>query len=194
MIHCVKADLIRALEVGQGVSVYPGLTDVLDNRVIKIYRERDQVENDPTYKQVVTYTVVGFDGKVLSYRRRTGDDRLTGLKSIGIGGHVEDRDEDIRFAAERELEEEIGMYSGGWGNNVLTINDDSDDVGLHHIGVVQYVKLIAYDPDFEDSIIDPELVCLEDVDISEYESWSQLLIEYLSNSDVERIFDTPQWR
>ena len=57
---------------------------------------RSQVEEDPSYKQLIPYVIMACDGKYLSYVRgkRAGETRLLNLRSIGIGGHINPIDAD----------------------------------------------------------------------------------------------------
>lgn len=114
---------------------------------------RAAAEEDPAWKQIIGYVVlrhVGGEGEtILSYRRgaRGGEKRLTALRSIGLGGHINPRDESLfaapgweayRAAVARELAEEVGLAE----DNVLrrrlvgVLNDDSTPVGRVHFGLI----------------------------------------------------------
>src|SRR5262249_36192992 len=50
---------------------------------------RDLAEDDPSFKQLIPYVVLRFDGQLFHYRRATGGEkRLWARRSIGIGGHI----------------------------------------------------------------------------------------------------------
>src|SRR4030042_1570946 len=51
---------------------------------------RSEAEKDPSYKQIIPYVIMCHNGKFLSYVRgkKAGEKRLLGLRSIGIGGHI----------------------------------------------------------------------------------------------------------
>jgi len=130
----------------------------------KTYRNRHTpnddcppVEEDNRYKQLIPYIVVVNDkGQILAYNRgwKGGEDRLKGRWAIGFGGHVNDQDADWLDGLFREIREELdvpGAISHGWVPNQDTgssklhgpigfINDDSDDVGRHHLGVVYVLR------------------------------------------------------
>lgn len=95
-------------------------------------REREALEPDEGYRQVLPYVVVrqiGRDGvlRYLAYRRtkRVGEQRLAGKVSIGFGGHIDAADVVVRGdstidlratildCAERELREELGVMQAG---------------------------------------------------------------------------------
>jgi predicted NUDIX family phosphoesterase len=53
--------------------------------------------------------VTNTDGLILVYDRCGQEERLHGKMSIGIGGHVELLDDNVKDAADRELLEETGL-------------------------------------------------------------------------------------
>lgn len=62
---------------------------------LSYFAARHEVEEDPSRKQIIPYTVVrakaawdDSEFQFLSYQRAGGEKRLTGLRSIGFGGHV----------------------------------------------------------------------------------------------------------
>jgi predicted NUDIX family phosphoesterase len=167
------------------------------------FRPRSEVETDSGYKQIVTYCMVFSlrlskdlsieHGGFLAYQRphRGSESRLNSLWSIGIGGHVNYVDMlgklpylGIEDACRRELVEEINYNDAELKRPIFAgfINDDSNDVGRHHIGIVGmmsfYPGLLQVNPEFPDwSLVTPGQLYEE---IDKYESWSQILIrDYL---------------
>ena len=142
--------------------------DALTDRLF--FAERDHMEHDSHYKQIIPYLVLrrgaGEQARVLCYQRRTkhSEARLGGLWSVGFGGHVEpiDRtDEKVRSeglvmaTALRELVEETGLAPGRESFTMAGyINSDSEDVSSVHFGVVFTVDLDSMPGD------DDELVAL----------------------------------
>lgn len=112
---------------------------------------RSKAEDDPSQKQIIPYAVFTFEGKILHYVRgaKSGEKRLVAKGSIGIGGHINDGDESLfsfdrdayRAAVHREIEEEL-KFTGGYTDRVAAlINDDSNEVGRVHLGIVHIVTL-----------------------------------------------------
>lgn len=167
---------------------------------------RHQIEDNPSYKQIIPYTIVQYVNKddilIFSYTRGKsgGEERLKKLKSIGIGGHVSESVKSnrknieihhgpsrsceltyVKLEGMREINEEIKYKQ----NNPLMylcgmINDDSDPVGRVHLGLVYL--LLVNNSDIvgnEECIHDYEMVKPETLKqhINEYESWSKLLID-----------------
>ncbi|MHC4545846.1 MAG: hypothetical protein ACYTDW_15960, partial [Planctomycetota bacterium] len=112
---------------------------------------RSQAEVDPSYKQIIPYVIMACDGKYLSYVRgtRAGEARLVGNRSIGIGGHINPSDDEVPLfdrdfrqmynaAVEREVAEEVAVETGHSDRIVALLNDESNEVGSVHLGIVHY--------------------------------------------------------
>lgn len=111
------------------------------------WMRRGDAEVDPSHKQPIGYCLVINPDlkKVFAYKRESKDQnyhekRLQGKWSWGVGGHIEQKDlkgNPLRESMRRELEEEIEMDGKIYA--ILPfgyINDDSDDVGKVHFGIV----------------------------------------------------------
>lgn len=128
----------------------PQLQDVL--RLPFQFSNREQAEVDDSLKQLIPYVILRHQGRFFVYRRekQVKEGRLAGLKSIGIGGHIDKEDAEgadgahkiYEKALRRELAEEIqgaGEFSFprflGW------INDESNAVGRVHLGAVHVIEV-----------------------------------------------------
>ncbi len=138
MFHGLAMDVERYL----GVLFAPGVLRFVP---------RPQAEADPAYKQLIPYVLMSYDGKYLTYvrGRRAGEARLVGNRSIGIGGHINPTDEMPLFnadsyettylnAVEREVAEEVSVEANHTDSIVALLNDDSNEVGSVHLGVVHH--------------------------------------------------------
>ncbi|MFB0524125.1 MAG: hypothetical protein ACETVZ_01205 [Phycisphaerae bacterium] len=144
------------------VGMFQGLTFDVDRYLRKIFVQgiprfitRLQAEADPAYKQLIPYVIMTYDGKYLSYvrGRRAGEARLVGNRSIGIGGHINPADDMPLFnaqfyetylaAVEREVAEEVSVETGYTNQIVALLNDESNEVGSVHLGIVHYWILDA---------------------------------------------------
>ena len=99
---------------------------------------REEMEHDPTFKQVIPYLVLR-DGPRYFLMRRTragGDARLHERWSIGIGGHLNPGDGDLEGGLLREWSEEVVADFVPEFRLVGLLNDDTTDVGSVHIGAV----------------------------------------------------------
>ena len=147
--------LVIERKVLDQVGMFQGLTFDVDQYLKQIfvadvprYIPRSQAEEDPNYKQIIPYVIMTHQGKYLSYVRgkRAGEGRLKGLGSIGIGGHINPVDDTPLFcndfreaylnAVKREVEEEVCVETEYADRIVALINDDSNEVGQVHLGVV----------------------------------------------------------
>ena len=127
---------------------------IMSQDVIR-FKHRNEVEEDPSFKQIIPYVIIESGGNILHYTRgkKSGEKRLVSKASIGIGGHVSDVDDsmfhnknslmsDIYGAAvEREVFEEINIESTCQKEIVAVLNDDSDPVGQVHFGVIHLWRL-----------------------------------------------------
>jgi len=120
------------------------------------FMPRSQAEVDPSFKQIIPYVIMACDGKYLTYVRgkRAGETRLLGLRSIGIGGHINPIDadnsslfaylyENYLTAVQREVAEEVSVETSHTDRVVALLNDESNEVGSVHLGIVHYWVLDA---------------------------------------------------
>jgi predicted NUDIX family phosphoesterase len=117
-----------------------------------LFLSRTKAEKDPTHKQIIPYVLLTHENKVLHYVRgkKAGEQRLVAKGSIGIGGHMNDGDESLfaldeaayRAGVEREVAEEISINTKFEDCVVALLNDDSNEVGQVHLGIVHIFKLV----------------------------------------------------
>ncbi len=106
------------------------------------YRPRREIEDDPTWKQIIPYVVLRDRGSIFLMRRTRagGDARLHERYSIGIGGHVNSADGGLVGGLRREWDEELVADWEPDFRPVGLLNDDTDPVGAVHLGVVYSVE------------------------------------------------------
>lgn len=149
---------------------------------------RRNLEENPAFKQVIPYVVcMTYDGLILTYERLKGggEKRLHGNYSIGIGGHanpIEHTEDVLMVNAKRELLEEIGIYVDHL-SVVGYINDDSNDVGKVHFGVVYncYVQPEEVNV-IECDTLRVEWKTLEELKHLPLENWSRMIVDCLTKS------------
>jgi predicted NUDIX family phosphoesterase len=156
---------------------------------------RPQAEADPGYKQLIPYVIMSCDGKYLSYvrGRRAGESRLTGLRSIGIGGHINPIDadnsslfaylyENYLTAVQREVAEEVSVEAGHSDKIVALLNDDSTEVGSVHLGIVHHWILDSPNVSRREQVI-TQMAFMSPAELRKVrgsmETWSQLCLELL---------------
>jgi predicted NUDIX family phosphoesterase len=189
----VPTQLFHSLGYFQGFSgqVDQYLTALLDPVQLK-YLPRDEMENDPSFKQLIPYCIFRHRDengvtRLFQYTRgKGGEVRLHAKKSIGVGGHISSVDgegsEAYREGLTRELAEEVAIETVHTENVIGLINDDQTPVGRVHLGVVHLF-------DVETPTIQPREASLalsgfqtvEQIlsEIDAYETWSQITLRAL---------------
>ena len=155
-------------------------------------KRRGDMEEDPEFKQLISYCLLeNQSGEILVYERLSGggEERLHGQSSIGVGGHMNDVvgadsiNEVLRVNAQRELEEEVGLPTEDSQNMEYLgfINDDNNEVGKVHMGVV--FKITVSSNDVESKETDTlRIKWIEKGKIESYddfETWSALILQDL---------------
>ena len=152
------------------------------------FMPRAEVEDDPTYQQVIPYVVFRHGGRYFLTKRlkASSEKRLRQLFSLGVGGHINPGDleagDPVTDGLKREWEEEV-EYAGDFSATLLgLINDDSSPVSRVHVGVVFLVD--GSSPEIairETDKLSGELLSLEEMRMYylEMESWSQIVYDRL---------------
>ena len=155
---------------------------------------RPQAEIDPSYKQLIPYVIMTCNGTYLSYVRgkRAGETRLVAKRSIGIGGHINPVDwtlfsadpyKTYLEAVQREVAEEVTVETNHTDKIIALLNDDSNEVGQVHLGIVHLWTLDEPKVNKKENMITqmgfmtlPELQQVRDT----METWSQICFDGLS--------------
>jgi len=152
------------------------------------FKPRAEVEDDPTYQQIIPYVVFHHGERYfLTHRlRASAERRLRKQYSLGVGGHINPGDleggDPIQDGLRREWEEEV-VYGGKLDVQLLgLLNDDSSPVSKVHLGVVFLVD--GDSPEIsirETDKLAGELLTLSDMRIYYLgmESWSQMVYDRL---------------
>lgn len=154
---------------------------------------RDLAENNNKFKQVICYIVLRYKDSLFCYLRGKSsmEKRLLGLHSVGLGGHVEPIDKvtstlgfDVyRAAALREVTEEVSIQSPHIEHVLALINDDSNEVGRFHIGILHVWELSDPNVYIREIEIDKAdfltFKKLKEI-YNSLESWSQISIDVIT--------------
>ncbi len=191
----VERSVFDALGAFQGLRLEAQrLLDELLAPGVPRFVPRSQAEHDRGLKQLIPYVIIGAGGKYLTYVRgkRAGETRLVGLRSIGIGGHINPVDDmplfnadfhdAYRTAVAREVAEEIDVQAEHVDRVVALLNDDSTDVGRVHLGVVHHWSLSSPSVQKREQMI-TQMDFLTPAELrnvrDEMETWSQLCLDRL---------------
>lgn len=188
----VRRALFETLGAFQGLS--PNVAHYLPEflkRENNFFLSRDAAEQDPTHKQIIPYALFHCQGKLLHYVRgkKSGEQRLAAKGSLGIGGHINSEDaqqaslerDTYLTGVEREVNEELKLGSSYTQRIVALLNDDSNEVGQVHLGVVHVFDLASTDiaPN-EAPITQLEFLTREELTArrEQLETWSQICLDH----------------
>ncbi len=171
------------------------LPALLDSQELS-YRPRGEMEQDPSFKQLIPYMVFRHTdeqgvARVFQYTRGggQGEKRLHAKRSVGIGGHISTDDSEAGSIADvyrvgmlRELEEEVALDTVYTEKCVGLINDDETPVGQVHLGVVHLfdVNEPLVQPR-ETEILNAGFRPVDEIlaELDHFESWSQIVVQAL---------------
>jgi predicted NUDIX family phosphoesterase len=157
------------------------------------FKTRSEVEDDPTFQQIIPYVVFRHgDHYFLTHRlRASSEKRLRKQYSLGVGGHINPGDleagDPILDGLKREWQEEVN-YDGRFEARLIgLLNDDSSPVSKVHLGVVFVVE--GDSPNItirETDKLAGELLTLDEMRIYYLgmESWSQMVYDRLAGGDA----------
>jgi predicted NUDIX family phosphoesterase len=162
---------------------------VLLNPKNHLFIKRKEAEKNPYYKQLIPYAMLHNDGKVFIYRRGKllGEKRLMGNFSLGVGGHIGVTDPTLfgttyEDGLKREISEEVYIETAYTQKVAALLNDDSNEVGKVHFGIVHSLAL-------EKPLVRPKEKSINETgfaapdelykDIEKFESWSQICIRQI---------------
>jgi predicted NUDIX family phosphoesterase len=153
------------------------------------FLQRKSAETDPSFKQLIPYVIVTHNHDVFSYRRGKllAEERLLSNYSIGVGGHISTHDvtlfsQTYEDGLLRELNEEIDIKTDYRERIVALLNDDSNEVGQVHFGIVHLLRVDSDDIKVkEKSINEAKFVSIDELKSKrdQYESWSQICIDQI---------------
>jgi predicted NUDIX family phosphoesterase len=164
-----------------------------------VFVDRDKAEVDPTYKQIIPYSILRYNEMVFRYKRSAwgNEARLHGLYSIGVGGHVNKSDffplladatPIVEWTRDREIREEFYVKAPGQPRLAGLLNDESNEVGRVHFGVIYEYWLESPKVESKEKRVHiqsgfirlPELVAHAE----EYENWSRIIITQCLSQEI----------
>lgn len=114
------------------------------------FRDREEAETNTKFKQVIPYIVVTHGGNILLTRRtnKQQEARLHDKYSVGQGGHINELDfgterSPIIAGMMREIAEEFTLAEVEHVSCLGLINDNSNDVGKVHLGLVYLMRVAS---------------------------------------------------
>ena len=193
-ILVISRQLFDELGSFQGIKTdVDGYLQAILDPANNFFMDRGKAEDDPSFKQIIPYALFHHDGKYLHYTRGKsgGESRLHAQGSVGVGGHINPVDEradplgkaTYLAGVEREIDEELNITGGHQNRIVGLLNDDSNDVGKVHLGVVHIFDLESEDvTSAEDALANLAFQSSEDLTgkfHGSLETWSRFCIDEL---------------
>jgi predicted NUDIX family phosphoesterase len=189
-ILVVRRSLLEELGMFQGLSFdVERYLPVFLKRENNFFTPRPPAETNPDLKQIIPYVLIVHGDQIFHYVRgkKSGEQRLVAKGSLGIGGHMNDTDgffffDDAAYrnAVQREVEEEMFIEAPYTNHMVALLNDDSNEVGKVHLGVVHIFKLAEEKARKRESVI-TEAGFLPIAELRQrrdaLETWSQLCLD-----------------
>ncbi|MEM9518973.1 MAG: hypothetical protein AAGA37_06625 [Actinomycetota bacterium] len=162
--------------------------------------QRQGLEEDPRFRQLIPYIVVSDGNSLLGYRRGAAgsEARLHGRWSVGFGGHIDlcdvrysrsviDLHRTIQVSARRELTEEVGLNSAEvLSQSFLGLIAISDSpVERVHLGWVEVWRVPRFDHlgSTELPVESVHPINPGEASPDEFERWSSLAIEMVRRSE-----------
>lgn len=142
---------------------------------------RSLCETNEKYRQLIPYCAVQVNGKFLVYRRKGNEDRLHGLSSFGIGGHIAGN-ESIVDGMWRELREEAGVCRHVSSMYLGKICLSDTPVNRVHLGLAWII--VAEQATAKEELIDPRWMTLDEIEqLDDLEPWSKQLAGLIRNKE-----------
>ena len=156
--------------------------------------ERSQVETNNAYKQIIPYVIVQNNmGRILCYPRHGTENRLHGLYSCGIGGHIDIQDaqdtfeETVQAGMMRELGEELAGFREEQVELTYRgiIHEGETPVGQVHLGLV-YTALCraGYEPQAGAELVGMEWKSPQELKPLKKELWTDLALHLIPDNLV----------
>lgn len=173
-----------------------GVIKVNDSQIVNhllengLFKHRYELEDNPLYKQIIPYAAICYKNMIYMFHRtkKQTETRLHNMYSLGVGGHMNPwgNSIDIKYMHHelaRELNEEVLLHEDCKIENIVPIgfiNDDTNEVGKVHIGVLYQIHLSNMDIEINEK----DKMTGQWVDMSELkayynqmESWSKIYID-----------------
>ena len=117
-----------------------------------LFRKRSELEEDPSFKQIIPYSVISSGDSFYLFKRSSGqtEKRLHNKFTLGAGGHMNpigsavSKEQYLIDELKRELYEEVKLFNGCLVEDIEFIgfiNDDTISVGRVHVGLLYNIHV-----------------------------------------------------
>jgi len=153
LVFAVPADDLWKLIPYTKQGLITANSEILKTLVEKgLFRKRSELEEDPSFKQIIPYAIISNGDSFYLFKRSTGqrEKRLHNKFTLGAGGHMnpgltEEPDEQYLInELKREVFEEVKLINGCLIEDIEFIgfiNDDTIPVGRFHTGLLYHIRV-----------------------------------------------------
>jgi len=160
-----------------------------------VFRKRSELEEDPSFKQIIPYAVLSSGDSFYLFKRSPGqrEKRLHNKFTLGAGGHMNPGDStepDEQYLIDelkRELSEEVRLQNGCLIEKIEFIgfiNDDTIPVGRFHIGLLYNIHVTNKEV-FINETDKMTAEWIEKSNLAEFyegmETWSKIIFDFYIN-------------
>jgi predicted NUDIX family phosphoesterase len=157
-----------------------------------LFRKRSELEEDPSFKQIIPYAVISSGDSFYLFKRSSGqrEKRLHNKFTLGAGGHMnpggsmESKEQYLTDELKRELFEEVKLLNGCLIEDIKFIgfiNDDTIPVGKFHIGLLYSIRVSSKEV-YINETDKMTAEWIEKSNLSEFyegmETWSRIIFDF----------------
>lgn len=182
-----KNHIFKNIDYQEGI--IPFDITIINN--IKLYQTecvRYLAEEDYNFKQIVSYIIFMHEDNIFLMERsnKSSEQKLKDKLSLGIGGHLNKLDlaQDTLLWGMREFNEEVNYNNDFKIKLVGIINDESNDIGKLHLGIVYIMQGINNNISIKSELKSGRLISISEclTFYERLEPWSQLVINFIKNN------------
>ena len=157
-----------------------------------LFRKRSELEEDPSFKQIIPYSVISSGDSFYLFKRSSGqtEKRLHNKFTLGAGGHMNpggfavSKEQYFIDELKRELFEEVRLLNGCLIEDIEfigLINDDTIPVGKFHIGLL-YNILVSNKEVYINETDKMTAEWIDKSNLAEFyngmETWSKIIFDF----------------
>ncbi len=153
LVFAIPAEELWEILTYRELGLIYGKSDSLKMIFMKgLFRKRDELEENPSFKQIIPYAVISHNNSYFLFKRTSGqtEKRLQDLYSLGVGGHMnpvrsmKPPEQYLIDELKRELFEEV-TFSNGCSIESIEfkgfINDETIPVSRVHLGLFYNIRV-----------------------------------------------------
>lgn len=185
-----RSIIFKQCRAWQGINQsYQNLQQLVQNHGCFI--PRSHAETNFAYKQIIPYLLFMFENKLFVMQRKqtAGEQRLANKFSLGIGGHIRHTDiinNNLLDWARREFYEEVDYQGNQIISTLGVLNDDSNDVGKVHLGIILLIQANSDKISIRDEHKSGIMLTKEECQAlyPQMEIWSQICFDFLIEQKI----------